>query len=311
MIIKNSNTRRNLFENRYVIFVIIFAIILILSLIRLLNTNTKEKTQETSNSVQSNTVIQQQTSSESTSILTGQTVSQNVQTTSTQIIEDFINYCNNGEMEKAYNLLTEDCKSEIFNSDIQLFTSKYVSSIFTTKKMVTMQNWSNSYGYTYKVKILDDMLSTGKTSSTQDIVEDYYTIVYQQNGEYKLNINGYIGKSTINNTTQIDGITITVICKNIYKEYEEYSFKIENTTENTILLDSQEQTDTIYLIGSNESHYNAYSYELDKTTLTVDPEKSTTIKIRFNKIYSNQTQMQKVVFSDIITDYETYLATQD
>lgn len=42
MIIKNSNTRRSLYNNRYVIFVIIFAIIFFLYLIRTLNTNLQD-----------------------------------------------------------------------------------------------------------------------------------------------------------------------------------------------------------------------------------------------------------------------------
>jgi hypothetical protein len=309
MIIKNSNTRRNLFENRYAILVVIFAIILAFFVIKQLNENSKEKLQVNTNSVQNNTTTQQ-VSTTNTSVLTGQTTSEKVQTSSTQIIEDFISYCNNGQIEQAYNLLTDDCKQEIFQNSEQLFQAKYVNKIFTTKKMVSIQSWYNYYGYTYRVKILDDMISTGKTSSSEDTIEDYYTIV-QENSEYKLSINGYIGKSTINKTTQIDGITITVVSKNIYKEYEEYNIKIENTTTKTVCLDSQEKTDTIYLIGSNESHYNSYSYELDKNTLTVEPSKQKTITIRFNKIYSNQTEMEKICFTDIITDYEMYLNTQD
>jgi hypothetical protein len=53
MIIKNSNTRRSLYENRYVIFVIMFVIILFLALIRTLNTNLQEKN---ANSINNNSI---------------------------------------------------------------------------------------------------------------------------------------------------------------------------------------------------------------------------------------------------------------
>jgi hypothetical protein len=291
MIIKNSNTRRKLYENRYVIFVIIFAIILFFSVVRELNTNIKNKTNEKTNSISNNTVNQTGISNYSnTTILTGQTVSDKIQTSSTQIIEDFINYCNNGE---------------VFASSMQLFKEKYINRIFTTKKMVSMQNWINSYGYTYRVKILDDMISSGKITSSQDEIEDYYTII-QQNNEYKLSINGYIGKQNINKKIDLDGIIISIVSKNIYKEYEEYSIKIENGTENTILLDSQEKTDTIYLVGSNDCNYKAYSYELDKSALTVKANGTNTITIRFNKLYSNQTVINELVFNDIISNYDEY-----
>ena len=59
MIIKNSNIRRSIFENRYVIFVIIFAIILALYLIRLLNANAKEKL-SVKNSETQNTIVETQ-----------------------------------------------------------------------------------------------------------------------------------------------------------------------------------------------------------------------------------------------------------
>lgn len=193
---------------------------------------------------------------------------------------------------------------------MQLFKQKYVDKIFTTKKMVSIKNWLD-FTNTYKVKILDDMISTGKISSSEDVIEDYYTIV-QQDKEYKLNINAYIGKATINKVGQTnDGITITVITKNVYKEYEEYSIKIENTTSQIISLDSQESGDSMYLLGSNEAKYKAYSYELDQTNLCIQPNETKTITIRFYKIYSNSVNIEQLVFSDIILNYEEYLQAKD
>jgi hypothetical protein len=175
--------------------------------------------------------------------------------------------------------------------------------------MVSIQNWLD-YTNTYKVKILDDMISTGKISSSEDTIEDYYTII-QQNKEYKLNINAYIGKANINNVGQTNGITITVLTKNVYKEYEEYNIKIENTTSQTISLDSQENGDSMYLLGANEAKYKAYSYELDQTNLCIQPNETKTITIRFNKIYSNTVNIEQLVFSDIILNYEEYSQSED
>lgn len=108
-----------------------------------------------------------------------------------------------------------------------------------------------------------------------------------------------------------NGLKINIIRKDIYKEYESYDIKVENTTENTILLDSGERVDSIYLMGANQSHYNAYSYEMDKTRITLKPEETKTITIRFNKLYSNQTVMEAMVFEDIILDYEAYKALEN
>ena len=45
--------------------------------------------------------------------------------------------------------------------------------------------------------------------------------------------------------------------------------------------------------------------------MIVESNKTKTITIRFNQIYSNQAVMRKMVFSDIITNYEEYEQAQD
>ena len=186
MIIKNSNLRTILAENRYKILAIIIAIILILCVIRLLNEmakNANRKTENTVNIETSTTYKPQET------ILQGENVPDFQQEKNDNVMENFIKYCNKKEIQKAYNLLTDECKEILFNSDIQNFEKDYINKIFTTEKSYTMKSWiKTSNSYTYKVKIMEDMLSTGKVN---EAVEDYYTIV-NKNGENKLNINSYV-----------------------------------------------------------------------------------------------------------------------
>lgn len=308
MIIKNSNIRRILFEARYVIFMIIFGIILVLYLIQVLNENAKEKLKPSQNVVE-NTVVQTVDKSSQT-VISGDNVSSKEQQANTSIIETFIGYCNNKQIEKAYALLTDECKKEVFADSITYFQKNYVDKIFTTKKMYSIQAWVNSYVDTYKVRIVDDMLSTGKVTDSSNVVEDYFTIVEQEDG-FKLNINSYIAQQKLDRQAYINGITVTVLNKNIYKEYEEYEIKIENASDKTILLDSQEKTDSIYLVGSNENNYDAFLFEIDVTEITVEPGKTKTLSVRFNKIYSNQVIMEQMVFEDVITDYQNYMQLTD
>ena len=244
MIIKNSNIRRSIVENRYVIFVVIFAIILALYLIRFLNENAKEKLKP-KNEIQNVAVTQPKVDTSTKPVISGTEVNKEQQENNTKLIETFITYCNNKEIEKAYALLSDECKEEVFSSNIQYFAKNYVEKIFTTKKMVTMQAWMNSYMNTYQVKIMEDMLSSGKITSSENAIEDYYTIV-KKGTTNKLNINGYIGKQQMDAKDQVNGIAITVLCKDIYKEYETYDVKIENTSTHTILLDTRGKS-TFYL----------------------------------------------------------------
>lgn len=59
-------------------------------------------------------------------------------------------------------------------------------------------------------------------------------------------------------------------------------------------------------MGSNENHYSAYTYEIDENDFIVETGKTKKQTIRFNKIYVNQVPMRKMVFSDMIMNYEEY-----
>ena len=105
---------------------------------------------------------------------------------------------------------------------------------------------------------------------------------------------------------QVDGIIISVLRKDIFKDYEQYEIKVENKTNNTIMLDSKENVDSIYLLGSNDSKYSGFTYELDEIKTVIPQNSSKNMTIRFNKIYSNETIIKKMVFGDIILNYENY-----
>lgn len=316
MIIKNSNLRRELFSNRYLILAIMAAIIFLFLLINTLNNMTKQKdnnliTPEQSITGQSNTTSKQEIYTPEKTTISGSNVNEKKQEENKTVIDNFINYCNQKQIEQAYNLLTDDCKKEVFFSNIGNFNNNYVNKVFNGKKTYSMQSWVNRDTYTtYKVKIVDDMISTGKITSKDNEIEDYYTVV-QDGGNYKLNINNYIAKKEINKEKEFQGIKITLISRDTYKDYETYDVKVENSNESSILLDSQESTDSMYVMASNDSKYRAYSYEIDRSRLIIEPGRSRTITIKFNKRYSNEAITRNIVFSDIIKNYDEYKTLQN
>lgn len=311
MIIKNSNIRRSIVENRYVIFVIILGIILAFLVIRILNANAKEKFEQKKSETQNTMIVQEKKDTSSQAVITQTEVEKPVQQNNLKIIEEFIGYCNNKEIEKAYGLLSEECQEEVFSSNIQYFKKNYVDKIFQTKKMYETQAWVNGYQtQTYKVKIMEDILSTGKINSSKNNIEDYYTLV-TKGDVTKINLNGYIGRQIIEKETVYSGIRVKLLYKDIYSEYETYKIEMENTTTNTILMDTQENVKTMYLESDEQNTYNAHSHEVDKTQLTIEPNQTTVITIPFNKLYSNQAIIRKVVFSDVILNYEEYMTVEN
>ena len=307
MIINNSNLRRNLFSNRYKILGVIVAIILILCLIQALNQMLKQQAQkERENKEEVSTTQSQSTYKPQETIIQGQDVPKEKQETNENVMDNFIKYCNSKEIEKAYNLLTEECQELLFNSDIENFKQSYVDKIFTTKKVYNMQSWiQSSIGYTYKVRITDDMLATGNTG---EAIEAYYTIV-NKDGQSKLNLNSYIGKLNINEEVTLDNITIKVISKNCYMDYEIYEVKVENKTDKAIILDTKQKTKSVYITGENSGTYTGFMHEIDDLLLEIKPFLYRTYNIKFNKIFNGKTRMDNMVFSDIIPDAEKYKNT--
>lgn len=207
-------------------------------------------------------------------------------------------------------MLTNACKEEVFFNNIQNFKNNYVDKIFKSKKNYSIQSWINSNYYTYRVRIIDDILATGQASLQENAIEDYYTIIKEDN-QFKISINGYIARESIGALNQNEQIKVEVVQKDIYKEYEKYTIKVTNNTSNVILLDSRQNTHSVYLKDKNDKKYQAFMYEVIDTKLVIQPNQSKQMQIRFNKIYSNKAQIKQMVLEDIILDYETYKTIQN
>lgn len=127
-----------------------------------------------------------------------------------------------------------------------------------------------------------------------------------ENNVYKLNINNYIGKEIINAKYNSDNIYVNVISKNIYMDYEVYDITITNNTGKTIKLDSQEKTKTIYALDDNNVRYIECNSEYIDEELVINNVQTKKLKIKFNKNYSTKNKIIKILFSDVILNYEEY-----
>lgn len=224
----------------------------------------------------------------------------------TSVIDTFIKYCNSGQVESAYQLLTDECKEEVFPS-LDSFKNKYYNNVFKIYKTYSIQNW---IGNTYKLKITEDALTTGKVSSNSSYLQEYVTVV-EKNSEYKLNINNYIGRTAINKNTTVNGITVNIESKETFIDYSEYTVRIQNTTDKTILLDNGKRTDTIYLLDENNVAEYANTGEIIYSNLKLLPRENKKYTFKFSDSYSNTRVMRNLVFKNIIMDYDEYNETLD
>lgn len=228
------------------------------------------------------------------SVVTGKNIDSKYLQDSTTTIDSFISYCNHKELEKAYNLLTDECKTQMYET-VEMFEKAYYNNVFKGEsKNCTIENW---IGNTFKIKVTEDILSTGKTNKGYS-KQDYIT-VKKVDDEYKLNINNYIGYMPINKQTNQNDISIQVVSKNTYMEHEEYTIKVTNETENTILLDRRLDAKTLALQDSKGVLYSFYSHELTEPMLTVLAGQTKEITIKFYSTYVSTKDIKYIVFSDV------------
>ena len=293
-------------QNRKKIWGIVIIIASAILVIQVINFFVKRGTEEeiaNANNITQEPKIQTNSSTVTTnrSVVTGQSISQEKLQRETTLIDDFLTYCNNGDIENAYNMLTNECKEEMFEN-IDIFRDVYYNNNFNgQKKNCTVENWTES---TYKVRMVEDLLSTGK-SNEGSAIQDYITIV-EQDDTYKLNINNFIGRKQINRITENDNIKAEVLYANQYSDYVEYRLKITNNTENTIFLDSREEIKSLYIEDSNGSTSSAYTQELTVPMLTVQVGHTNDISIKFYAGYVYDREIEQIVFSDIILDANAY-----
>lgn len=286
-------------QNRKLIIAAIIAIALLIIAIQVLNQMAKEN--KKNNNQKENTIEGLPTES----IIGGQTVSTETTQNNVEEIETFIKKCNSGDIEGAYNMLTDDCKDVVFANKLENFKVGYYDIIFSSKRTGDIENFiSGNKRYTYRVKFYADMLSTGSTKDVESY-QDYITID-ENKTDGKLSLNSLLYKKSINKESELNGVKVIVISQQIYKDYEKYEIKFENATNNRILIDTRTQTKSVYILGSNGVTYGSNISEISSSLCEIPANFYRTYTITFNKTYSAGVQTRGIAFTDIVPDYEKY-----
>ena len=284
-------------QNRYLVWIVIITIFAILVLIHLLDSFVAKRNEASNNIANTISISAEETIKEASSytVYSGE----KADTSITEVIYLFINCCNDGNVEEAYNLLSDECKEIIYPS-VESFTDSYYNRIFNSKKSFKVQSLISSQGkYTYQVFFSEDIMATGKASSKSII--DYYTVT-KENDNYKLCINKLIGREDINVSKTINSIDVNIIDKTVYKDYEIYTIKVTNNKTNDIKLDNLQGTRNIYLQDINKNEYIWFSHEYVDEDITVNRGTSRIIELKFNKEYKPTLGVQYMVFSNIVLD---------
>lgn len=237
-------------------------------------------------------------------IIKGSDVSKEKFEQDSNLVNTFLDLCNNKQVEDAYNMISTECKEEKY-STLEKFKEYYYSSIFATKRECNLQAWVSQNDYIiYKIRYTNDMLSTG-TYDENDVYEDYITL-NRKNETDKISIGSFVDSQKCNIVTKTEGIEAIVVNKKIYIDDEEYEIYVTNTTNKTILLDNLKSGSTIWLTGNGKS-YSSYKNKLFVSNLKIQPEETQRIVIRFMKSIGSNSNSTKIKFKNVIMDYDAYM----
>lgn len=295
-------------QNRKSIIKVILIIAFIILVIQLLNWLAKiskeNEIKEQNNIINTEDTINEIVSDKS--LISGESLSSTKLEEDTEIINQFVKFCNEGNINSAYELLTDECKEEIFPS-IEDFNNIYYSKLFGgDKKIHTIENW---IGNTYQVRYTGDILSTGKLDN-DETKQDYITII-KENDAKKLNINNYIKRTELNKVTEYEDIKVTVTNIDTYMDYEIYSLTVENNSKNNILLDTSDDTKSVYLLDSKDMKYYFFGNEVIENRLFVRSNLKNSLKIKFNNSYSSSRKIESLIFSKFVLNYNEYKDFED
>ena len=244
-----------------------------------------------------------------------QTVEKTSDNTIKQTMQNFVNCCNQGNIEEAYNMLTDECKEKLYPT-VQDFYQNYITIVFNEEKEYTMQAWDQQDDedeigiYTYSVTIMQNILATGNAGNK---IQEYYTFIKQSDGSYKINVNNYIYSEAYDDlsTTQ-DGIKVEILSKDVYKDYAIYEFQVYNFTDSKVLLNGSKARKAVYLSDKNDVVYSSIQSEFDKgEEIIINAKNYRKFRVKFNKKYNTNVVVRTLNLTDVVFNYDEYKQTEE
>lgn len=299
-----NNVRRFINQNSKMIWYIVLGIIVFFVATKSLNAYYENQMQrEVEEMRKQQEYIKNQNSQVTTE---PEEINYSVENTSIQnTMKSFVHFCNNKEIDKAYQMLTDECKNAKFQN-IDYFKNNYVEIKFSVNKRFKMVKWSEDDNKTtFLVKLYEDLLSTG--GSDENYSEEYCTFVKNDNGIYKLNISNYIYGEEKNVMSTRNGVTVKIEYVDVYESYESMKFSVTNGTAKKICLNGNKYAKKIYSYDASGTAFSSINSEFDMESVIMEPNTTRTFIVKFNKVYSSSNKIAGLLISDVILDYNAYL----
>lgn len=222
-------------------------------------------------------------------------VSDKVQNSAEEFIEGYVDACNQGKYQKAFAMLSEDCRKYEFNDDVENFAMHVLEKMPTPKKYA-IQNYSNVNGYyIYEVKYFDDILATGLTNSEYTFTTEKMVLRKNSKGEFDIAVGNFIEYRDINSVSENEYLKIDIKNCTVRYSTETYEIKLTNRSDYTIVISDNYEENEVALVLSGEYRET----ENTNTPIVLLPEESLTVKLGFMKFIDDNDETQGLLFGNI------------
>lgn len=213
-----------------------------------------------------------------------------------ETIKQYIEFCNNKEYDKAYEMISEDCRKNIYPS-LEDFKS-YVNYVFSEPKAYTIQNYSNRDNvYIYRLRLFEDILATGMTYSENLQYFEEKLVFTEKNGKLQLSVKSYIGEEELDSVYEDQYMKITVSNKSTSFDEEVYTVSVQNKTEYTIVLADLANSGEIAI--ETENGERVLGIEEKMQQIYVSPLSSNTFTLPFQKFFDEGIKTTGIKFNSV------------
>lgn len=228
-----------------------------------------------------------------------QKVPEKYQTNIEDLIEEYVNYCNNNDFDKAYNMLSKDCKEYAYPTYEDFID--HLKIVMYTPKKYSIQNYSNLDDmYIYSISYTDDFLATGLTNTEYSYTEEKMAFKENEDGQLEMSVGNFIKHENINLSTENEYLKIDVKDRIVNYATEEYTIRFTNRTNYDIIISDYVEENEITLSLSNEVR-GAEQHE----DIVLGSNETKDVKIVFSKYVDDNDSSNFINFNNIrvLEDY--------
>ena len=214
------------------------------------------------------------------------------------LIKKYVDYCNERDLEKAFFLLSEECREFEFDKSPNKFI-KYVLNKIPSKREYSIQNYSNikvddKRVYIYEIRYTEDLLATGLTETDFYYTSEKMSFYEDDYEKIQMNIGNYIYQTDIKNISENEYLKIDVIQKIVNYETEEYEVKFTNRSDYTIVIaDGNGKLETELQLNQETRQ------RIESTVIVLEPGESKTEHMSFQKFVDDKDNSNNLIFGSI------------